>query len=160
MQRYALSVIKHGYDPETPNAVEAARETLGWFHDQLLGLGQNDPVAELLAVGLTIKRDWALHALIDHGGGGWAKREQLALTAGRPLAICTGGGYPTYWNGLRAWTQGCLFVFEEPPNVGGKKWGRLCPNCQNRAGHRKPYRDARRALKHRVEEIAAIREDR
>ncbi len=139
---------------KTPNAVEAAREVLRWYHGRLLTLWPG-PIDPELAYHLTVWRDVALLALIDHGTKGFAKREQLELTDGRPLGICTGGGepklVPTDWRRLQVWPSGCYFVFEEATNISGRKWPRLCPDCQPRNGHRNPDRDAERAARAGVE---------
>jgi len=162
MQRYRDSFLDPKADPDADHpTVDAARETLRWFNSRLVELASG-PVDELLAVELTLKRDWALHALINHGGKGWAKREQLAITGGHALAICTGGGsripVRTILGWSTAWTKGCFSIFEEKPNKAGKKWPRLCPDCRiGGAGHRHPYRDARRTLQARARQIADIR---
>jgi len=163
MQRYRDSFLDPEADPDADRAtVDAARETLRWFNSRLAELAPG-PLDELLAVEWTWKRDWALHALIRYHGGnkGLAKREQLEITDGHALAICTGGGFPRYVRtvlGLSpAWTRGCYCIFEEKPNISGKKWPRLCDDCQPREGHRNPYRAARRALQARARQIAEIR---
>jgi hypothetical protein len=159
MQAYSMKFHVPDADPEAdPDTVAAAEETLRWFNDRLVGLAPG-PVDDLVAHDLTVKRDWALHALINHGGPAWAKRRQLEVTDGRPLAICTGGRFPMYEQTevgvLRAWPTGCYHVFQEAPNVAGKKWPPLCPDCQPRAGHRNPYRDGRRALHARVKRLGS-----
>jgi hypothetical protein len=154
MQAYSLAADPIA-DPET---IAAAEGTLRWFNRQLAELNPG-PVDELVAHDLTIKRDFALRALSDHGGWGWAKRKQLELTSGQALAICTGGRFamfePTEVGELRAWPIGCFGVFTEAPNVAGKKWPPLCPDCQPCNGHRNPYRDGRRALNAQVKMILA-----
>lgn len=163
MQRYARSFRDPEADPDADRVtVDAARSTLRWFNSRLAELAPG-PIDELLAVELTVKRDWALHALIRHRGGqkGWAKREQLAITEGHAFAICTGGRsripVRTVLGASVTWTKGCYKIFEEKPNIAGVKWSPLCPNCRANAGHRNPYRDARRALRARAKQIADIR---
>jgi hypothetical protein len=163
MQRYVDSFRDPEADPDVDQAtLDAARETLRWFNDWLVDLAPG-PIDELLAVDLTLKRDGALHALIRYHGGnkGLAKGDQLEITGGHALAICTGGRFPrfvpTVLGRYRAWTKGCYRVFEEKLNRAGKKWPPLCPDCQADAGHRNPYRDAERALRARAKEIANIR---
>jgi hypothetical protein len=161
MQTYARRFRDRDADPEADReTLAAAEQTLRWVNGWLAELSPG-PVDELVAVELTVKRDWALHAFINHGGPAWAKRKQLELTNGRALAICTGGRYPIYVKtdiGIgRAWPTGCFHVFPEATNIKGKKWPALCPDCQPRSGHRNPYRDGRRALERRAREIARIR---
>jgi hypothetical protein len=161
LQAYSLRFRDRDADPEAdPETVAAAEETIRWFNDRLAELAPG-PVDQLVAVELTIKRDWALHAFTNHGGRAWAKRKQLELTDGRPLAICTGGRFRMYVQTVigegSAWPTGCFRVFEEAPNIKGKKWPPLCPHCQPRSGHRNPYRDGRNVVKRRAIEIAEIR---
>jgi hypothetical protein len=160
MEEYVHAVVRQGRgeadEPAPRPFVEAARATLRWFNDQLLEL-QPGPVDESAAYGLTVKRDWALAVLVAYGGKGEAKRQQLELLGGQPLAICTGGRHAMFEKTkigvLRAWTKGCFRVFDEKPNIAGKKWPPLCPDCQPREGHRNPYRDGRRALHARVKTL-------
>jgi len=137
----------------TSQTVEAARAVLRWFNHTLAAQASG-PVEAIEAYELTNQRDWALHALIAHGAMKFAKKEQLEATGGKPLAVCTGGGsripVDTALGWLQTSTKGCFRVFEEPQNLAGKKWARLCPDCQKRGGRRDPYRDARRELRRRV----------
>ncbi len=163
MERWAHVFRDPDADPDADQAtVDAARETLRWFNDRLVELAPG-PVDELLAWDLTLKRDWALHALIRYHGGdkGLAKREQLEITDRHALAICTGGRFPrfvpTVLGQHPAWTKGCCGIFEEKTNVAGRKWPPLCDHCQPRTGHRQPGRDAERALQARARQIADSR---
>jgi hypothetical protein len=161
MQAYSLRFRDRDADPAAdPETIAAAEETIRWFNSRLAELAPG-PIDQLLAVEWTIKRDWALHAFINHGEKAWAKRKQLELTNGQALAICTGGGPAMYIDtkiGVgRAWPTGCFYVFQEAPNIKGKKWPRLCPDCRA-IRHRNPYRDGRRALKRRAIEIRAVRD--
>jgi hypothetical protein len=163
MQAYALAnrglAAADGVVADGETA-EAAGQTLLWLNGRLADLAPG-PVDRLVAVDLTRKRDWAFHALIGHGGEAWARRRQLELTGGRPLAICTGGGslipVKTELGWLHTSTDGCFKVWTEPSNRAGKRWSRLCPDCRGAAGHRNPYRDARRALRTRVKTFLAGR---
>jgi hypothetical protein len=161
MQEYSLSQ-RASDDADASRQVQAALEVLRWYQAQLLER-EPGPVDELPAWELTRKRDWALHALIRYKGGekGWAKRQQLAITDGHALAICTGGRFPRYVQTVlgehATTTKGCYRIFEEATNITGKKWPPLCPRCQPRAGHRNPFRDADRALQARAKYIADLR---
>lgn len=149
IQAYSLEFHDPAADPVAdPETIAAARETLRWFNARLIELAPG-PIEQLVAWDLTRRRDWALHALINHGTAGWAKKVQLELTNQRPLAVCTGAGpyyFPTAIGPMITSTKGCYFVFEEKTNVAGKKWARLCPACRASGGHRQPIRDARRDL--------------
>jgi hypothetical protein len=92
MQEYSLSQRADDDADASRQVVQAGLEVLRWYQARLLEL-EPGPVEELRAWELTRKRDWALHVLIRYKGGdkGWAKRQQLEITADRPLAICTGG---------------------------------------------------------------------
>jgi hypothetical protein len=147
MEEYSLSQRAEDDADASRQVVQAALEVLRWYQARLLEF-EPGPVDELRAWELTRKRDWALHALIRYKGGdkGWAKQQQLEITADRPLAICTGGGsgIPVKTElgkrRLVTHTRGCFVVFEEKTNVAGKKWPRLCPRCRQR----NPYRTAER----------------
>jgi hypothetical protein len=149
MQEYALSQHPTDDADASRSVVEASLEVLRWYQARLREL-EPGPVDEHQAWELTRKRDWALHVLIRYKGGdkGWAKRQLLEITAQRPLAICAGGGGARYVKTdlgkeierrtgtprrpLITHTRGCFCVFEEKPNVKGKKWPRLCPRCRQR----------------------------
>jgi hypothetical protein len=157
---------EHHSDAET---VQAALEVLGWFQRRLLEIGIGQIVDKPQGLELTRQRDWAFHVLADHGSKGWARQQQLEVTARRPLAICTGGGAARYVKtdlgkeierktgtsrrGLPTHTRGCFCVFEEAGNSAGKRWPRLCPRCRQR----NPYRTAERALKANVKKYLAGR---
>ena len=163
MQRWARNFRDPDANPDADSATAgAARETLRWFNSRLVEL-EPGPIDELLAVDLTVRRDWALHALINRYGGikGLAKRDHLEVTHNHALAICTGGRsrkpVRTVLGEGWASTKGCYTIFEEKTNIAGKKWPPLCPDCQPAAGHRNPYRTAERVLRARAKQIADIR---
>jgi hypothetical protein len=120
------------------------------------------PVDRLLAFELVTSELWALHPIVDSKGPGAAKREQVRLAGGRPLAICrqtpTGREVKTRLGTSTVHGEGCLHIFEAPVRTnGGHMFPHQCPDCRPRNGKRNPPRDAERKLRARAAEIAEMR---
>jgi hypothetical protein len=97
---------------------------------------------------------WALHALYDIGGHGKARRVQLGVCDGAPLAICRCSAEKqvteTLIGQIPVRGKGCLRIFELPARTSGRMWPSLCPDCRPRNGRRRPLREAQRAMRRRV----------
>jgi hypothetical protein len=156
MQAYSISARgKPAYECfASSETADAAKAVFRWLNRRLASGHSGFTEAE--ASELMRMRDWALHALISHGAKSFAKSAHIEASDGRPLAICIGGGSiifaPTELGLIRTSTRGCFRVFEEPLNLSGKKWPRLCPDCQKRNGRRNPQRDAVRDAQQRARE--------
>jgi len=114
------------------------------------------PISLAVAHELVVSEVWALGALANWKGHAAAKREQIRLANGRPLAICRGtesgrevvtplGTYVVHG-------EGCLCIFEAPTRASGRLWPHLCPACRPRNGKRQPLREAERRLRRRIDD--------
>jgi hypothetical protein len=112
------------------------------------------PISVDEAHGLFWAEFWALHALYDIGGHGKARRVQLEVCKGAPLATCRCNAEKqmteTLIGQIPVRGQGCLRIFELPTRTSGRMWSSLCPDCRPRNGKRQPLREAQRALRRRV----------
>ena len=134
----------------TGELVPAAKMVLRAVQNDLLQRRDRPPSAENIQ--FAYARHWALHALTDRMRVSEAKRVDLDVTDGRPLAVCTGAD-------LRGWSYqasrppillgtpvdlkvgngkvttpafGCFVIFDDSVRTSAKPWSFSCPACRAR----------------------------
>jgi hypothetical protein len=158
MDRYIHEVYEHGHGDKS-GLSEACEAVIAAVQGEL-ALLEPGPVDSFVAFELVTMELWALHAIVDQAGHGAAKREQVRLSGGRPLAICRQTAsirvVQTSLGPIKVNGEGCFRIFESPTRASGRMWPHLCPDCRPRNGKRQPLRDAERALRTRVRTVQAM----
>ena len=144
----------------------AAEEILRAVQEELQARASPLEIAEASELG--IGRLWAIHALsVVTSSHSCAKRFELEITGGAPLAICLGTGpwYPPV-AGFRSVQRvqsfggvvyvpklGCYSIIPESTRLGGVMWRYWCDDCAPRKG----AKACAQARKHKrlVDEIQA-----
>jgi hypothetical protein len=153
MQHYTEQVYERGHGDKR-GMDEASEVVIRTVQRELRRL-EPGPVDRLLAFELVTAELWALHPIFDGGGAGAAKRAQVRLADGRPLAICrgtaTGRLVNTRHGTFTVHGEGCLHIFEAPDHTtGGHMFPHQCPDCRPRNGKRNPLRTSERAFRARL----------
>ena len=126
---------------------EASEATLGAVQDELRV--RTSPLELAVASELAFARLWAIHALLGlTGSHSHAKRFELEVTSGRPLAVCVGKSpwFPpvagfrklqtvrSYWGDVFVPALGCHAVIPESTRLGGVMWRYWCDDCAPNRG--------------------------
>jgi hypothetical protein len=144
--------IRDGCTPDHAGLEEAAKTVLSHVHRELRE--RESPLDYAAAWGLNNAKRWAIRALADREGKIRAKKIELNLTQGKPLAICMGSqtSVDTEMGHLHLPVLGCRSVFRDATHVtgGNRMWRDWCDNCPpNKA---QPLRWAKNEHKKRVDE--------
>jgi hypothetical protein len=126
---------------------EAGEAVLEAVQDELRT--QRSPLPLSVASELAISRLWAIHALsVLTGSYAHAKRYELQVTSGAPLAVCIGTGpwFPpvsgfrklkkvrSYWGEVSIPAAGCHAIMAESTRFGGVMWRYWCDDCAPNKG--------------------------
>ena len=110
---------------------------------------RTSPLDIAVAIEIAGARLWAIHALsLVTGSHSYAKRIELEMTDGAPLAVCVGTGpfwpavagfqktWPVQWykRELSLPALGCRAVMPESPRLGGVMWRYWCDECAPNKG--------------------------
>ena len=110
---------------------------------------RSSPLELAVASELAISRLWAIHALsVCTGSHAHAKRFELRIAGGAPLAVCVGTGpwFPpvagfrkvkrlqTLWGEVFVPALGCHAVIAESTRIGGVMWRYWCDECAPNSG--------------------------
>ena len=126
---------------------DAAEATLYAVQDELRA--RSSPLDLSVVSDLAFGRLWAIYALLFHTGShSHAKRFELEITDGAPLAICLGTGpwFPpvagfrrtlrvrTHWKDVWVPACGCNAIMPESTRLGGVMWRYWCHSCAPNTG--------------------------
>jgi hypothetical protein len=150
---FSFSVaIRERQEPKFAGLEKAARTVLFNVHCELRECAS--PLEEAAAWELSNAKKWAIRAFAYVPGEVRAKKIEVELTQGEPLAICMGSqtSVDTEMGLLHLPVLGCRSVFPDATHVtgGNRMWRDWCDKCPpNQA---QPLRTARREHKKRVDE--------
>jgi hypothetical protein len=149
MQRNATEDDEVCFGDHLELTAEASSAVLAAVQQELMRLAPG-PLDDEVAFELFWAEFWALHEINDRAGQGAAKRAQVQVAAGRPLAICRSTystrQVQTPTASVAVHGKGCLRIYESPTRTSGRMFPHLCPECRPRNGKRQPLRDAERGL--------------
>jgi hypothetical protein len=117
--------------------IETAERVMAGVQATFARLGEGATLSPSERLYWSMAHRLAVDVLRARGSDGWAKRVQLRLSDGRPLAVCVGKidlEWVTVFDGRASvldGRRGCGVIFEDSTRTSARLWAIYCPRCRS-----------------------------